>query len=1718
MLRNFRPILILAVLFAIGLVAGQAYAQTNAAADDANITATDTAGIRLTEGVANATNSGDIHTNTITTAGGAVTIGANGTASLINAATTNDADSGWLILTVGTNALTFADDIQSGTGVAAGIITLDIGNTDANTTTVFQGNITQTNGAAVVITAGDNSNTNTHALTVDSANDENLVLNATIDAGGAADTVTLDVANSSGDAGNSITFSGAVGASSQLDVLHIGSTAHDVTVVFSAAADAAAIVIGETDGASATVTFNDVIDASTIVLGNGTATNIDAIVVNFAVAADKTITGAITGTANDTATINITDTDNGTKDDAVTFASAVGASGNSIIEAINIGSSTLSGTADFNAAVVATTITITAGDATSNGEDSTMIASHDVTAAIVLDDSTGSSAILNADKTTDQTLTGAITAAADNEGTITISNAAASGVYATFASQIGAAGTEIGTINIASGTTAGAAEFDAAVHADTVNVGVAGDMTDSVTSHGDFDSTLNATTINVLGGTGSAAEAAHLEVDGVLTATTLNITSGTNHNDSDALVTAKAGVTVTTINMNDTNADRISSLTITNSAAATVTSNIDGVGAAEGTVNVTGGTNLVTFTGKVGDSAGDGIKALNVGITATAGAAKFEGTVDATTITVDGEAGATTADFDEVVIGTLNINTGGTDGDTAAVTFAGSTFTGNVVLDEQAGNNAPTLTFDGTTQALTGDIDGQAAGDGAIILGATSVVTINGDVGNKATAIGDIQIPVGATLNVIAVANTDGIALDASESLNGRLSADGTAGARGGTISLVGEAGTGTDGNDDGNVSTIAGAVNMTAVNVVGGDGFTSASNAAGDNGGTSATTMAVTADITTYQVAGGIGQLGLANNANGDSGDGGAATGTNTGALTATTVNVAGGVGGAGGASTSAASGDGGAGGAATLDLNVATGTTQAITTLNISGGNGGDGGDSSSNGNAGGAAGVGGNALATIAGDFTGDINLNDGTDGSAGTGTSGGTGGAAGTGGTATVTFDGTTAQTITGSISAAADGEGTIVMTADSSATADIVTITGAVGSSSASIGTITSGVTTAQTGSKFDSDVYADTITHGLNQDWTGDNAMTMDFDGDVTFTTMTVTGGSANNGEDAIVTAAKNLTGTTINLNDGTNGNTILTLDGSTAQTVSANIVAGTAGAGTVNINNDATFTGTLAATNRLAALTVATDKTLTLSGAKTIGATAFNVNGAGGLTLTDTISLTASTTLDLSNGGTATLTLDPTTKFANDTVINADTGGATVNLSNNLTVIPPSNFTSGTLTLVDIDANDGTVNNNVANISITNNALATYAASAASGTADVIITATKASSASIASTLGVTGGAANAVSEAAGALSNVTSSTDQAILNAFNTAITAGGAQAKNAAQTVNVSEAAISSAGSAAVTATGQQVIAVGSTRMAALRTGKAFASAQASGFAGGNGNVDTAVWMKPFANWGDQDVRKGIAGFETETYGMAIGGDVKIDQSTVGASFSFSNTDVDSKGLDDAQNDIDSYQATIYADYTTDTYYIEGLIGFARNEIATSRTILLPGNNMTASATYDSNQYMVNIGAGMPIEVEKNHYITPSAQFQYTLVDNETYTESGAGALNLRVDQDQINVALGVLGMRYHTLNTGNNGTWTPELRAGITYDFAGDDGQSTSIFNGGGAAFQTTGADVVELGFRGGLGLSFTPAENHGLSVSANYDLWGKEDFVSHSANVSIRLDF
>ena len=130
---------------------------------------------------------------------------------------------------------------------------------------------------------------------------------------------------------------------------------------------------------------------------------------------------------------------------------------------------------------------------------------------------------------------------------------------------------------------------------------------------------------------------------------------------------------------------------------------------------------------------------------------------------------------------------------------------------------------------------------------------------------------------------------------------------------------------------------------------------------------------------------------------------------------------------------------------------------------------------------------------------------------------------------------------------------------------------------------------------------------------------------------------------------------------------------------------------------------------------------------------------------------------------------------------------------------------------------------------------------------------------------------------------------------------------------------------------------------------------------------------------------------------------------------------------------------------------------MLSYAYNEVETRRDINFGGLDLVASGEYEADQYTARIGGDLPMRIG-NHVFTPNAAFQYTHVSSQSFTETGAGVLNLVVDPEDLDMAIGILGLNYQSTYQVKSGTWTPQIRTSLSYDFAGDDADSVSRFTG------------------------------------------------------------
>ena len=283
---------------------------------------------------------------------------------------------------------------------------------------------------------------------------------------------------------------------------------------------------------------------------------------------------------------------------------------------------------------------------------------------------------------------------------------------------------------------------------------------------------------------------------------------------------------------------------------------------------------------------------------------------------------------------------------------------------------------------------------------------------------------------------------------------------------------------------------------------------------------------------------------------------------------------------------------------------------------------------------------------------------------------------------------------------------------------------------------------------------------------------------------------------------------------------------------------------------------------------------------------------------------------------------------------------------------------------------------------------------------------------------------------------------------------------------------------------------------------------------GLSSGDGFMtDRHLWLKPFGSWTEQDDRRGVTGYDIDSYGLALGLDGKLSSTwELGFALAYINSDVGSKLNVGRQTiDIDSYLAKVYASKTLDdSTTLKLQVGVGMSDYDSRRGLF---NGDIAEANYDSWQLQASAALERRFVISDKTALTPYMHADYSYVDVESYNESGAGALNLAVKSDSADSLIIGLGMKIDHIATENI---TLMADAGLGYDVMTDRSSLTSSFAGGGAQFTTQGITPDEFVYHMGLGAQYQL--DNGTQIAAHYDIEGREDYTDESVNVTMRWLF
>lgn len=293
---------------------------------------------------------------------------------------------------------------------------------------------------------------------------------------------------------------------------------------------------------------------------------------------------------------------------------------------------------------------------------------------------------------------------------------------------------------------------------------------------------------------------------------------------------------------------------------------------------------------------------------------------------------------------------------------------------------------------------------------------------------------------------------------------------------------------------------------------------------------------------------------------------------------------------------------------------------------------------------------------------------------------------------------------------------------------------------------------------------------------------------------------------------------------------------------------------------------------------------------------------------------------------------------------------------------------------------------------------------------------------------------------------------------------------------------------------------------------------ASEGGSGISSGETLKGLGVWGQAFGATASQDDRGEVSGYDSDTYGLAFGGDFQVlDPLRVGLSFAYAQTNVDSTGdRSGSGQDINSYITSLYGTYSGKGWYVDGTLTWGIHKYDATRHVAIAGAAaQSLKADYSGQQYGAKVESGLPLAVGPT-VVTPLVSLAYNNLHQDAYSESG-GSAALRVNSSSTDSIRSGLGAKA-SAKVATLGNWEvrPNGRAVWYHEFNKSSPEQTSSYVAGGSSFTTPGNDAATEHFNLGLGVDIASVRN--TTISAKYDADLADKYVGHSASLQLRTEF
>jgi outer membrane autotransporter protein len=204
---------------------------------------------------------------------------------------------------------------------------------------------------------------------------------------------------------------------------------------------------------------------------------------------------------------------------------------------------------------------------------------------------------------------------------------------------------------------------------------------------------------------------------------------------------------------------------------------------------------------------------------------------------------------------------------------------------------------------------------------------------------------------------------------------------------------------------------------------------------------------------------------------------------------------------------------------------------------------------------------------------------------------------------------------------------------------------------------------------------------------------------------------------------------------------------------------------------------------------------------------------------------------------------------------------------------------------------------------------------------------------------------------------------------------------------------------------------------------------------------------IYLEPMANWGGLRPSANLVGYHYKNFGFTLGADYWVTNNwLVGVNTGYSKT---LTGIGGTGGDINANVIPFNA-YTAlflKGFYANGTFGYTYSNYNMERNVAYGTINRTAQANTSGNQFQAAAETGYDFKAG-NAIVGPTVTLQYATQTTGGFTESNAGALNLKVDsQTAYSLQTGVGARASYRAKVGNV-TVKPQVAVVWQHEFSND----------------------------------------------------------------------